>query len=436
VPSVAYDYRQTYTYGYTTTTVTPTSSVITNTPFATIFDVGSYRKLWNHTPGYHRKVKLGIKLPENGFVTSRYSNRPPRAVGVGLTRSGPSGVNYSLTQGSVVYGGSGLLVPDFSSAMSELNLKVLSKTKQSSFNAPIFLAQAGKTTDMVMDRLADLRQLVRSLKKGDISSFLERSKIIHARVVRSGRGDPRIVIPSTSKLRRMQANFNQQFGRDSSIAAGNVWLEAKYGWMSVMQDVYGLSKTLEEVRSKDVNLLSRTRASVTRKRKATLPHTFEQTPSCTGTISDTESILVRARYDFRINNPDLLLPAKVGLTNPLSVAWEVIPFSFVVDWFFPIGKYLDAADVPLLYTFSNGIASRRSIWYREYLVLKSERFNQSVTGTGSHLSTYKDRLQVAAPSLDFVGVTLKFGANSPSRVASSLALLAQSFVGFSHPSSR
>jgi hypothetical protein len=31
-----------------------------------------------------------------------------------------------------------------------------------------------------------------------------------------------------------------------------------------------------------------------------------------------------------------------GLTNPASVAWELLPWSFVVDWFIPIGDWLDA----------------------------------------------------------------------------------------------
>jgi len=29
-----------------------------------------------------------------------------------------------------------------------------------------------------------------------------------------------------------------------------------------------------------------------------------------------------------------------GFNNPLSVLWETTPFSFVGDWFFPIGDYL------------------------------------------------------------------------------------------------
>ncbi len=31
----------------------------------------------------------------------------------------------------------------------------------------------------------------------------------------------------------------------------------------------------------------------------------------------------------------------LGLTDPYSVAWDLLPFSFIADWFIPIGTYLD-----------------------------------------------------------------------------------------------
>jgi hypothetical protein len=31
----------------------------------------------------------------------------------------------------------------------------------------------------------------------------------------------------------------------------------------------------------------------------------------------------------------------LGLLDPLSVAWEILPWSFVVDWFYPVGTFLD-----------------------------------------------------------------------------------------------
>jgi hypothetical protein len=40
---------------------------------------------------------------------------------------------------------------------------------------------------------------------------------------------------------------------------------------------------------------------------------------------------------------------QLGLLDPLSVVWENIPYSFVVDWFIPIGDYLSMLNqIPFL----------------------------------------------------------------------------------------
>lgn len=44
--------------------------------------------------------------------------------------------------------------------------------------------------------------------------------------------------------------------------------------------------------------------------------------------------------DVRVTNPNLLLASRLGLTNPASIAWELVPFSFVVDWFGTVGEFL------------------------------------------------------------------------------------------------
>lgn len=38
----------------------------------------------------------------------------------------------------------------------------------------------------------------------------------------------------------------------------------------------------------------------------------------------------------------LSIPQLLGLQDPELVAWELVPFSFVCDWFIPIGNYLQA----------------------------------------------------------------------------------------------
>jgi hypothetical protein len=42
--------------------------------------------------------------------------------------------------------------------------------------------------------------------------------------------------------------------------------------------------------------------------------------------------------------------ASLGLTNPLELIWERIPYSFVVDWFLPIGGWLSTLDADFGWT--------------------------------------------------------------------------------------
>jgi hypothetical protein len=45
---------------------------------------------------------------------------------------------------------------------------------------------------------------------------------------------------------------------------------------------------------------------------------------------------------FKLASPLRAFAAQTGFTNPINLAWEILPFSFVVDWFLPIGPYLEA----------------------------------------------------------------------------------------------
>jgi hypothetical protein len=52
--------------------------------------------------------------------------------------------------------------------------------------------------------------------------------------------------------------------------------------------------------------------------------------------------VVKIACNVRIDNPALATAQAVGLTNPALVAWELVPYSFVIDWFLPIGNWLTA----------------------------------------------------------------------------------------------
>lgn len=401
-----------------------------------------FRRDSSNTPGYRHLKKIGARLPMRALREEFLSQSPIVASGKGGSRSGVTWLNR---EGHTVHDMDGVALPEgFASLNAELTLKALNKAKQSSFNAPIFLAEAGKTTDMILNRLADIRGLARDLRRGDIGNFLTKSKILHEQAKRTrpkkvkglpgeypGLGN----YPPEREVRRVERKFNRQFGRDAAVACGNTWLEWKYGWMSVMMDIKGLAETIDDVRSKDANLDGRIKTSLTRRTFTEGPYSVSQTPNINGVRRDTLMLKGTLTCRFRMNNPDLLLAAKLGLTNPLSVAWELIPFSFVVDWFLPIGKFIDALDVNILYTFTDKVLVNTGIFHREVEVKHHDQFNYSVSGTGNKLVKVKIR-DSTSMALSFDSLNFKNGFANPERIFTSLALLGQSLAGFSHPSTR
>lgn len=59
---------------------------------------------------------------------------------------------------------------------------------------------------------------------------------------------------------------------------------------------------------------------------------------------------------MRVTNPNFALANQLGLINPGTVAWEIVPFSFLVDWFIPVGAWLnsftDILGYDVLYPFT------------------------------------------------------------------------------------
>lgn len=77
--------------------------------------------------------------------------------------------------------------------------------------------------------------------------------------------------------------------------------------------------------------------------------------------------------------------------NPVSIAWELLPYSFVADWLFDIGSYIRNLETALLYRnqFVDGYVSKLS--YIDY-EMKNKNSSYIVgEGTGRNLCTYTAR---------------------------------------------
>lgn len=309
---------------------------------------------WNNTPGYRALVKSRQRLPDQPFVTRR--SVWPKAV-VSLHQSwetyGPSGAVLSHVDNGVWVGRSPIFndapatqYVDWPTATYLANMKLLEKAKGDQWNVPIFLAEGRKTADMVVQRATHLVNLMRYARSGRVDRFLKE--------LRSTTGFNPV---------KVRARYNRLYGRDASKAASNLWLETTYGWTPFMNDVKSAVSTLQDIVSDPGRLGRELRVVVTGQFDAPpvrlRDYATQWFPYGSGL---SLNVLINhdadIRYSYRSvwkclpNGADL--PGRFGLLNPLEIAWELVPFSFVADWFLPIGGYLSSLDAPFRFEHLGG----------------------------------------------------------------------------------
>lgn len=136
----------------------------------------------------------------------------------------------------------------------------------------------------------------------------------------------------------------------------NGWLAWQYGWRQALQDVFGI---LDESQRVVINKLEHFTASASHRRTGITQRIKVPISDIPETPFDrvfNEFTKCKFGISLEIPNQDL---ARWTSLNPVSLGWELIPYSFVVDWFIDVGGYLRNMETALLYgtRFKNGYSS-------------------------------------------------------------------------------
>lgn len=191
--------------------------------------------------------------------------------------------------------------------------QVLGNIRSSSVSVPTIIAEAGKTAQMVFKTATSLAGCYRSLRRGD--------PVAAARAL------------GLTSRQSFNKKFLQDYGRDASQAAANGWLALNYGWKPLLRDIHDSAKALADIQHKDYSRQFFATGHASSRSSGAV-----SSPLGTSRRVSTHSVKYGMCYTMNDGKPPV--EQILGLVNPLEVVWELIPFSFVVDWFFPIGNYL------------------------------------------------------------------------------------------------
>lgn len=199
---------------------------------------------------------------------------------------------------------------DFSSLRDKALIKARIKMKGSDVNLGVAFAERNQTARLIGDTASRLGKSYRDLRRGNIRGAFEHL------------GYP----PRTIRRQKLHKQ----------------WLEMQYAWKPLLSDVYGAASALEK--QEPSNWIVTGKATAFERIRETF-ETGYRFDSYKGTATGTRGCFVR--IDAVPGNALVGALSSLGVTNPLLVAWEVVPFSFVVDWFLPIGAYLESLDAML-----------------------------------------------------------------------------------------
>jgi len=127
--------------------------------------------------------------------------------------------------------------------------------------------------------------------------------------------------------------YGRRYFRPATKDLSSLWLEIAYGWKPLLSDTEAASKYIAEA-------LNGGHAGLVRGSRSWV-QTVPYSPRGTNTLA-YDSLAVKYRLEIIIKALSVSPWYVPSLATVATVAWEKLPYSFVADWFIPVGGYLEA----------------------------------------------------------------------------------------------
>lgn len=251
-------------------------------------------KAWTGTDGKYESWVGGIRAKWNDYAVSHGIRTQSGTVVIGYGLPVISGLDLPTARGITGW-----------SANDDLRLlnKLAEAIRGHSFDLGVNIAEATKSYGTITKNLRSIGTALLNLKHGNVAGAL--------RALGSGsqRTKPLVAKDLTGR-----------------------WLETQYAFMPLISQSYEAGKALKAVTGPRV-----LRFAVGSSAKRETTEGSDSLPNYSWPLHWSYSKRLVAEL-----SEDIPLERSLGLVNPAEVAWELVPYSFVVDWFVPVGSYISA----------------------------------------------------------------------------------------------
>jgi hypothetical protein len=282
--------------------------------------------------------------------------------------------------------------------------KALSKCANMKMNLAQSFAERKQTANLLVNTVNRFVTFAVLARKG---KFAEANKVLRGRDM---------LLQEHDNPRRFRKNTLR---KPSQYEFSGLWLEYSYGWRPLLSDIYGAAELLAQSAMQDRPMSAR---GTGREEDLEERRRNEQFTAAHAIFHSEASVITEYSFDIETQALDLL--KSTGISNPALLAWELVPYSFCVDWILPVGTYLSNWNATHGLRFVKGFQSYKFV---QTVESTATRCFDGMSGQASATSkwVYLERKALTGfPSPDLP--TFDFGLNL-SQVTSAISLLHQLF---------
>lgn len=175
----------------------------------------------------------------------------------------------------------------------------------------------------------------------------------------------KVVMSKDPRTLKKLARGSRSSKTDLVASFANAWLEYRYAIRPLIFEMKSCLEALKKIITKGTRETARGKEVVLENNTSIVTHTNSDIRTTTVTATYRRvvrtTISCRAGVLFQIEDDLDTLLAIWGIDQPLESAWELVPFSFIIDWFFSVGDTISAWSVnPSLKPLSSWMTFRHT----------------------------------------------------------------------------